>query len=56
METLVRKFKCKVKVTRSATTNKEKMFMKIAEDLQMIRKEINEFLDQMEAENIKDKI
>jgi hypothetical protein len=54
METLARKFKFKVKVTENATANKEKMFKKIAEDLQMISQEINDFLDQMEAENIKD--
>ncbi|XP_060571554.1 transcription intermediary factor 1-beta-like [Ruditapes philippinarum] len=54
METLMQKCKSNIKIAETATANIEQMYKAVVEDIQVFRNEINECLDKMEAEIMRD--
>ncbi|XP_060574100.1 E3 ubiquitin-protein ligase TRIM71-like [Ruditapes philippinarum] len=54
METLMQKCKSNVRIAETATSNIEHMYTAVVEDIQVFRNEINECLDKMEAEIMRD--
>ncbi|XP_060593629.1 E3 ubiquitin-protein ligase TRIM71-like [Ruditapes philippinarum] len=54
METLMQKCKSNVRIAETATANIEHMYTAVVEDIQVFRNEINECLDKMEAEIMRD--
>ncbi|XP_060581990.1 E3 ubiquitin-protein ligase TRIM71-like [Ruditapes philippinarum] len=54
METLIQKCKSNVKIAETATTNIEQMYKAVVEDIKVFRNELNECLDKMEAELMRD--
>ncbi|XP_060571550.1 uncharacterized protein LOC132729739 [Ruditapes philippinarum] len=54
METLIQKCKSNVKIAETVTANIEQMYKAVVEDIQVFRNEINECLDKMEADIMRD--
>jgi hypothetical protein len=54
IETLIQKCKYNIRIAETATVNMEQMYTAAVEDIKVFRNEINECLDKMEAEIMRD--